>query len=288
MTLDSKKAPQLNPEEQRMGLGEHACIDPEDLPAHELPHVVSSLLTILGSNTVLEILHGILTTMNGTVRIHGCAFYCACTGAGLHRAYGIGNHEQYLPSLISHGSDLHQAITERRSAATGATQDIQPSLFDDPVSHFCPIHVNGVLDSVVVVIHDACDTRSLDVVLSGAASIIRMSCRVDSEFKCATCTQIGTHCARRESCGQTGAMRTASDLSDNGLTCREREILPLLAKGLSNKEIADRLFISPDTSKHHVTNIFAKLKVHTRAAAVSAWLTMLDNDDHSEQPTHVL
>jgi DNA-binding CsgD family transcriptional regulator len=47
------------------------------------------------------------------------------------------------------------------------------------------------------------------------------------------------------------------------------EVLELMAKGLSNAEIADSLFISPRTVDHHVATILAKLDSHTRAQAVS-------------------
>jgi len=53
------------------------------------------------------------------------------------------------------------------------------------------------------------------------------------------------------------------------LTEREREVLDLLAKGLRNKEIAERLFISERTVKFHVGIIFQKLSVSNRAEAVS-------------------
>jgi len=52
-----------------------------------------------------------------------------------------------------------------------------------------------------------------------------------------------------------------------GLTEREVEVLRLLARGLTNKEIATRLDISTKTAGHHVQHIFEKLKVTTRAAA---------------------
>jgi DNA-binding NarL/FixJ family response regulator len=55
----------------------------------------------------------------------------------------------------------------------------------------------------------------------------------------------------------------------NSLTAREREVLELLAKGMTNKEIAEALVITPNTVKRHLKAIFEKLDVHTRSAAVA-------------------
>jgi ATP/maltotriose-dependent transcriptional regulator MalT len=53
------------------------------------------------------------------------------------------------------------------------------------------------------------------------------------------------------------------------LTRREREIVDQLAAGCSNNEIADRLTIAPTTVRKHLENIYAKLGVTTRTAAVA-------------------
>lgn len=53
------------------------------------------------------------------------------------------------------------------------------------------------------------------------------------------------------------------------LTEREREILDLVAGGLSNAEIASRLFLSQKTVRNHVSNVFGKLQVASRAEAVA-------------------
>lgn len=51
------------------------------------------------------------------------------------------------------------------------------------------------------------------------------------------------------------------------LTPREREVLALIAKGMSNKEIARQLFISDKTVKNHLSNIFEKLHINDRTSA---------------------
>ncbi len=53
------------------------------------------------------------------------------------------------------------------------------------------------------------------------------------------------------------------------LTSREREILQLLADGMSNADVATRLFISQETVKSHVRHILAKLEADTRTHAVA-------------------
>jgi DNA-binding NarL/FixJ family response regulator len=62
----------------------------------------------------------------------------------------------------------------------------------------------------------------------------------------------------------TDAMRRLEQLSD-----RERDVLLEIAHGLSNGEIAERLFISAATVKSHITHVFTKLGVRDRAQAVA-------------------
>jgi len=60
----------------------------------------------------------------------------------------------------------------------------------------------------------------------------------------------------------------AGKLKELGITPREHEILGLIAEGLSNREIGERLFVSENTVKTHSSRLFEKLGVNRRVQAV--------------------
>jgi DNA-binding NarL/FixJ family response regulator len=66
----------------------------------------------------------------------------------------------------------------------------------------------------------------------------------------------------------TGPPQPSAPELPDGLTPREAEVLALIAEGLTNAEIADRLVVSAATVKTHVNHIFAKTGARDRAAAV--------------------
>ena len=61
---------------------------------------------------------------------------------------------------------------------------------------------------------------------------------------------------------------SAKPESPSNLTAREKEILILISKGLTNQGMAGRLFISEQTVRNHIKNIYDKLQVHSRAQVV--------------------
>jgi DNA-binding NarL/FixJ family response regulator len=56
--------------------------------------------------------------------------------------------------------------------------------------------------------------------------------------------------------------------SSSHLTVREKEILTLITQGMTNDAMADKLFISAQTMRNHIKNIYEKLQVHSRAQVV--------------------
>lgn len=64
----------------------------------------------------------------------------------------------------------------------------------------------------------------------------------------------------------------ATQAHPHGLTGRQAEVLDLIAEGLSNGDIADRLYVTKKTVEHHVSAVYAKLGVETRAQAIASVL----------------
>ena len=79
--------------------------------------------------------------------------------------------------------------------------------------------------------------------------------------------------------------RTTARANAASLTARELEVLGLLADGMRNAEIADRLFLSPRTVDHHVASILRKLGAASRGEAVAdaRRLGVLE-DGHRREP----
>ncbi len=75
-------------------------------------------------------------------------------------------------------------------------------------------------------------------------------------------------------------------LLQKGLSNREAEVAELVSKGLSNKEVANQLFVTEKTVKFHLTNIYKKMNVKSRAQLI-VWclphLGFVENDARAAQ-----
>lgn len=74
-------------------------------------------------------------------------------------------------------------------------------------------------------------------------------------------------------------------LLKEGLSNRESEVAELVTQGLSNKEVANRLFVTEKTVKFHLTNIYKKMNVKSRAQLI-VWclpnMTFVERKEQSE------
>ena len=90
---------------------------------------------------------------------------------------------------------------------------------------------------------------------------------------------------RDESSSSDAAPLAAASERRPPLTRREREILGLLAEGMSGAQIADKLVLSPETVRTHVRNAMAKLGASTRSQAVALALQARDQPEQPRRPS---
>jgi non-specific serine/threonine protein kinase len=160
--------------------------------------------------------------------------------------------------------------------------------FDDPVGVTVCLHVCAVLaaDSgqprravTLLAAAEAARARIGGVVPErlrlGAERWVSTAAGQLAPAEVATCAATGRAMSLRETVAMvtgpwTADPEVAPERSGPHLTRRESEVARLVAAGLSNRQIADRLFISPRTAEYHVEQIRNKLGFHSRAQ-VAAW-----------------
>jgi DNA-binding NarL/FixJ family response regulator len=122
--------------------------------------------------------------------------------------------------------------------------------------------------------YEACRARlgEVGVLLSlghraDAKTALRAATEVAEGLGCRPLVEAATDLARRSRIGLVVTRRGRPD--PNEPTRRELEVLAHLAEGLTNPQIATRLFLSPKTVGIHVSRILEKLGAHTRGEAVA-------------------
>ncbi|MFF0484410.1 response regulator [Streptomyces sp. NPDC004435] len=115
------------------------------------------------------------------------------------------------------------------------------------------------------------DTDTLPAIEAGATGYLLKDAPRDELFAAVRAAAEGrTVLSPAVATRLVSAVRRPAEPVDDTLSAREREILVLVARGTSNREIAAELFISEATVKTHLTHMYAKLAVKDRAAAVAA------------------
>jgi two-component system nitrate/nitrite response regulator NarL len=172
--------------------------------------------------------------------------------------------------LAGQAADGRQALTEIRELApkVALLDNLLPSLAG--VDILRAVQRDSLPTHVIILSADDSGSLVYEAVQLGAAGFLS---------KAATLTEIcdavaavargGTVLAPEVQAGLVGAMRAQAQTEAPLLSAREAEILRLIADGLSAPEIGTQLFISPSTVKTHVRNLFEKLGVSDRAAAVA-------------------
>jgi two-component system NarL family response regulator len=121
--------------------------------------------------------------------------------------------------------------------------------------------------SARVIVHTTYDTDEeiYQAIRAGARAYLLKDAPLEELLECIRKVHAGETCIP-----PALAAKLASRMSGEALTARELDVLKLLARGRSNKEIGTDLFISETTVKTHVRSIFSKLNVLSRTEAIAA------------------
>ncbi|PTY06822.1 DNA-binding response regulator [Verrucomicrobia bacterium LW23] len=117
--------------------------------------------------------------------------------------------------------------------------------------------------AIVLTTYDT-DNDIVGAVKAGAKAFLLKDARRDDILDCIRRVHAGETCLP-----PAFTSILAANLSNQPLTCREQNVLEMLARGKSNKEIATELHISETTVKSHLRSIFFKLNVLSRTEAVA-------------------
>ncbi|MEU6981303.1 response regulator transcription factor [Streptomyces sp. NPDC046371] len=178
--------------------------------------------------------------------------------------------------------DLHKAYGERKAVDGVEGVALALSLDPDVVLMDLRMPGGGGVDAIgeltrrgararilVLTTYDT-DTDTLPAIEAGATGYLLKDTPREELFAAVRAAAAGRTLLSPAVAGRlVTRVRTPAAPADETLSAREREVLELVAKGTSNREIAAELFISEATVKTHLTHVYAKLGAKDRAAAVA-------------------
>ena len=176
-----------------------------------------------------------------------------------------------LPHRVAIDGDA--AARERIAALLGDRARVVPLdaadvlIVDTPAGERASPTFDDALPTIVLVDAPRAESAAY-AVRAGAAAVL--SRRADAPELLAAIAAVAVGLFVVDASARTSfAISRASSDTTEALTERERDVLALLARGLSNKRIGARLGISEHTAKFHVGSVLAKLGAATRAEAVA-------------------
>jgi DNA-binding CsgD family transcriptional regulator len=225
------------------------------------------LIALLRAASLPDLISAIHKALCETGGVRGCAHYCATEGGDLLLNAGAGDFADLMPEYIPADSDILSAMKKSDGAKPTNGRALQQSLFEDaPKISFWSVYSGATLTVVFACAHSPESEEFITAVCR------QIAISVDTFYT--TPGELTSRGPKPAAVPEASTESTDTEALER-LTSREIEVLDLLCKGLSNKEIASQLFISLATCKHHVENILLKLHVHSRAGAVAVGIDLL-------------
>jgi DNA-binding NarL/FixJ family response regulator len=194
----------------------------------------------------------------------------------------VDDHEMFASSLamaISHEDDIDvvgtaQTLAGARNMVATLTPDVV--LLDHRLPDGLGVGAIGELKElapeakIVVLTAVAEDSMLVAATEAGCAGFVLKTSPLDELVAAVRTAAAGEMLVSTALLARLlSRLRHERDAPDSVLTAREREILQLIAEGLTNAAISARLFISVNTVRNHVQNVLAKLGVHSKLEALS-------------------
>jgi ATP/maltotriose-dependent transcriptional regulator MalT len=192
-------------------------------------------------------------------------------GDAVQRSAGLGGEAEQMPATTpadrghlalvgaEHARAVRDGEVDAWAAAVASTRAMNELL---PLAYALSRHAEALVA--------AGDTAAAASVASEADALARQMGAIPLREEIeALIRRARLQVAAAEGPATDGAAAVPDELERLGLTAREAEVLRLVADGLSNSQIAEKLFISRKTASVHVSNILAKLGVSTRLEAAA-------------------
>lgn len=190
-----------------------------------------------------------------------------CSGADEVAFLILRFYDEYVTEVRKHmeyeNDMVFSYVNELLMGRRGSTYSIR--MFADKHNHIGP-KLKELKDIIISYYHE----KSNDLLNSVLFDII--NCEQDLSYHCQVEDSLFVpaveeleRAVSREACGSTESFELQTEKKNDALSAREKEIIACIAKGMSNKEIAEELNLSVHTVTTHRRNLSAKLQIHSPA-----------------------